>query len=148
MSGLRVALVRVDGDNWQDGTLIGTGVLEPRPPYAYVKDLPAFLAWARFHEPSKCYRGFLDYGWVRDVLRAFTEGPEYVTGTGEMVPFVGLALAEGQRMRFRVSPVDGVVVWESPLDVVPGASDGAGDGPGGDGCGTGDILTLLGGEAS
>lgn len=119
MSGLRVALVRLlSGDNWQAGDLIGVGVVEPRKPYGYVRDLPAFLGWATTHAPGRVLHGFVDYGFVRDILRAFVEGPDWISPDGTVVPFAGsgLAVMEGNRMRIRITPTVGET-WESPLDL-------------------------------
>ena len=123
MSGLWVALVRVeDGQPWTDGTLIGTGTIEPGRPYPVVKDFRAFLSWAYQVAPSKVDigHGLVDYVWLRRVREAFRHAPLWVRDEGPMmgqsVPFEGLALRE-EPPRIRITPADGGPVWESPVDV-------------------------------
>ena len=122
MSGLRVALVRVeDGQPWTDGTLIGTGTIEPGQPYPVVRDLSRFLLWASIYAPTRVTAdGRVDYAWLKSVREAFRRAPVWVCDegphAGERVEFSGLALRE-EPPRIRITPADGGPVWESPVDV-------------------------------
>jgi hypothetical protein len=117
-----VALVRVeDGQPWTDGTLIGTGTIEPGQPYPTIKDLVKFTTWARHVAPSRVSgTGLIDYLWLRRVREAFRHAPDWECEegprAGRRVPFAGLALRE-EPPRIRITPADGGPVWESPVDV-------------------------------
>jgi hypothetical protein len=118
-----VVLVRVEGGQpWQDGTLIGTGSIEPGQPYPVVKDYGRFLLWAERVAPSRvdADRALIDHQWLRRVREAFRNGPEWVCEegvlVGERVPFEGLAL-RAEPPRVRIFPDGGGDWWESPVDV-------------------------------
>ena len=104
----RRALVLLDPDRIPVGvTVLGWYGVLPGQPYAYIKDMRAFVRWAREHAPDRVSdEGHLDYEWVRRVRKSFESGPSWVADSGQTVPVEGMAW-QVEPPRIRVVTVGG-----------------------------------------
>ena len=104
----RRALVLLDPDRIPGGvTVLGWYDVIPGVPFAYIKDMRAFVRWAREHAPDRVSdSGHLDYEWVRRVRKSFESGPSWVDDSGQVVPVEGMAW-QVEPPRIRVVTVGG-----------------------------------------